>query len=164
MALVDLAAARPDIDARNLFIRRRLRRRRADLLDRDARPPLPRPHSIEPVVDWQSWLLTADIGPSIGMVWMGRETPWQAPEKYRARSPLTYAHLAPRRPCLMCGEADARTRPTEAMEMSRCLRLRPASRQAAPLPATSRSSSMMRPSLFAAGVGDDRLVRERRVR
>ena len=108
--------------------------------------------AIKPVVDWQSWLLTADIGTSIGMVWMGHETPWDAHEKYRARSPLSFAQNAKTPTLLMCGEADSRTPPTEALQMFAAFKLAGVESALLRFPGTSHSSSVMRPSLFAAEV------------
>ncbi len=152
MAAVDAAVLRPEIDGDNLFITgvsgggvltlwtvTHTHRFRAAV-------------SIKPVVDWQSWLLSADIGPSIGMVWMGHELPWEAPEKYRARSPLAFAQDAKTPTLLMCGEADSRTPPSEALQMYAAFKLAGVTSELMRFPGTSHSSSVMRPSLFAAEV------------
>jgi dipeptidyl aminopeptidase/acylaminoacyl peptidase len=108
--------------------------------------------SIKPVVDWQSWLLSGDIGLSIGMVWMGHETPWDAHEKYRARSPLSFAQDAKTPTLLMCGEADSRTPASEALQMYGAFKLAGVESELMRFPGTSHSSSVMRPSLFAAEI------------
>lgn len=108
--------------------------------------------SIKPVPDWQSWVLGADIGASVGLTWMEGETPWEAPEKYRARSPLAYAQYAQTPTLLMAGEADSRTPASEAMQMYSALRLAGVEAYLMLFPGTSHSSGAMRPSLFAAEV------------
>jgi hypothetical protein len=42
----------------------------------------------KPVINWTSFTLAADIGPSIYRYWFG-VTPWDAPEEYWRRSPLS---------------------------------------------------------------------------
>jgi acylaminoacyl-peptidase len=106
--------------------------------------------AIKPVTDWQSWVLGADIGPSIGRVWMGHALPWEAPEKYRARSPLAHAQHAHTPTLLMAGEADARTPPSEAMQMYAALRLAGVEAHLLRFPGTAHGTGTMRPSLFAA--------------
>lgn len=108
--------------------------------------------AIKPVVDWQSWLLSADIGASVGLIWMGGTLPWQAPDKYRSRSPLSFAHNAKTPTLLMCGEADSRTPAGEALQMYAALKLAGVEAELLRFPGTSHSSSAMRPSLFAAEV------------
>ena len=149
---VDAAITRADIDADNLFITgvsgggvlslwavTHTHRFRAAV-------------SIKPVVDWQSWLLTADIGLSIGMTWMGHEMPWEAHEKYRARSPLSFAQNARTPTLLMCGETDSRTPASEAMQMYAAFKLAGVESELLRFPGTSHSSMAMRPSLFAAEI------------
>jgi dipeptidyl aminopeptidase/acylaminoacyl peptidase len=152
MAAVDAAIARPGIDADRLFITgvsgggvltlwtvTHTHRFRAAV-------------AIKPVVDWQSWLLTADIGASIGRTWMGNTLPWEAPEKFRARSPLAHAQHARTPTLLMAGEADSRTPLSEAQQMYAALRLAGVEAHLLRFPGTSHSSTAMRPSLFAAEV------------
>jgi len=152
MAAVDVAAARPDIDEKNLFVTgvsgggvltlwcvTHTHRFRAAC-------------SIKPVVAWESWLLTADMGITNGLVWMGNEKPWENPGKYRARSPLAFAHMAKTPTMLMAGEADSRTPPTEAYQMYSAFKLAGLETSLVRFPNTSHSSWVMRPSLFAAEV------------
>jgi acylaminoacyl-peptidase len=108
--------------------------------------------AIKPVVDWQSWVLGADVGASVGLTWMGNVKPWEAPEKYRARSPLAHAQHARTPTLLMAGESDSRTPPSEAMQMYAALRLAGVEAHLLRFPGTSHSSGAMRPSLFAAEV------------
>ncbi len=150
MAALDEAAARADIDADNLFITgasgggvltlwgvTHTRRFRAAV-------------AIKPVVDWQSWVLSSDIGPSIGRRWMGGALPWDAAEKYRARSPLAHAQHASAPTLLMAGEADSRTPMSETLQMYGALRLAGVDAHLLRFPGVSHSAGTMRPSLYAA--------------
>jgi dipeptidyl aminopeptidase/acylaminoacyl peptidase len=152
MAAVDAAIERPDIDADNLFITgvsgggvltlwavTHTHRFRAAV-------------SIKPVVNWESFVFTSDIGPSIGLRWMGGKRPWEAAEAYRALSPLTHAPQARTPTLLMAGEADARTPISETMQMYAALKVSGVDAHLMRFPATSHSSSAMRPSLFAAEI------------
>ena len=150
LAALDATVARPGIDADSLFITgasgggvltlwgvTHTRRFRAAV-------------AIKPVVDWQSWLFSSDIGPSIGRRWMGGSLPWEAPEKYRARSPLTYAAHASAPTLLMAGEADSRTPMSETLQMYGALRLAGVDAHLLRFPGASHSAGAMRPSLFTA--------------
>jgi dipeptidyl aminopeptidase/acylaminoacyl peptidase len=152
MAAVDAAVAMPEIDGDNLFVTgvsgggvltlwtvTHTHRFRAAV-------------SIKPVVSWESLIFTSDIGPSIGRAWMGGALPWEEPEMYRALSPLAHAQHARTPTLLMAGEADARTPISEAMQMYAALKLAGCEAEFLRFPATSHSSSAMRPSLFAAEV------------
>jgi acylaminoacyl-peptidase len=152
MAAVDAIIIRGDIDAENLFITgvsgggvltlwavTHTHRFRAAV-------------AIKPVVDWRSWLLTADIGASIGHVWMGSTLPWEAAEKYHARSPLSHASQARTPTLLMAGEADSRTPMSETLQMYAALKLAGVDAHLLRFPGASHSSSAMRPSHFAAEI------------
>jgi len=152
MAAVDAAVARPEIDGDNLFVTgvsgggvltlwtvTHTHRFRAAV-------------SIKPVVNWETLILTSDIGPSLGVRWMGGKLPWEDVEGYRALSPLAHVTAARTPTLLMCGEADARTPASEAIQMYMALKLCGIETELLRFPATSHSSSAMRPSLFAAEV------------
>jgi dipeptidyl aminopeptidase/acylaminoacyl peptidase len=152
MAALDVACARPDIDARRQFITgvsgggvltcwsvTHTHRFRAAV-------------AIKPVTDWQAWVLGADIGASVGLTWMGNVKPWEDPAKYRARSPLSYAQDARTPTLVMVGESDSRTPASEGMMMYAALRLAGVEAHLMRFPGTSHSSGAMRPSLFAAEI------------
>jgi acylaminoacyl-peptidase len=150
MAAVDATIARPDIDKDDLFVTGVSGGGVLTLWSITHTHRFRAAVAIKPVTDWQSWLLHADIGPTLGRTWMGGSLPWEAPEKYRARSPLTYAHHARTPTLLMAGEADSRTPPAEAMQMYAALRLAGVEAQLLRFPGTSHGTAFMRPSLFAA--------------
>ena len=60
-----------------------------------------------PVVDLVSFYGTADIGHTFGPLQVGG-TPWDCPEEYHARSPLTNLHKATTPSLIVHGEADDR--------------------------------------------------------
>jgi len=152
MAVLDQVAARPEIDAGNLFITGVSGGGVLTLWGLAHSTRFRAGVSIKPVVNWESWMLTADMGPTGGPVWLGDKMPWQDPAKYRARSPLAQVERITAPTLLMAGEADSRTPPTEALQMYLALKLRGVESALLRFPGTSHSSGAMRPSLFAAEV------------
>ena len=152
MAAVDAIADRPEIDASNLFVSGQSGGGVLTLWTITHSQRFRGAVAIKPVVDWSSWVLGSDIGPSIGVRWMGGSLPWQDPAKYRARSPVTYAAAARTPTLLMAGEADTRTPMSETLQMYSALRLAGVEAHLMRFPGASHSSSAMRPSLFAAEI------------
>ena len=152
MAAIDIVAARPEIDETALFITGVSGGGVLTLWAVTHNDRFRAAVAIKPVVDWQSWLLSADIGPSVGLRWMGDAKPWEAPEKYRERSPLTHAHKAKTPTLLMAGDTDSRTPMSETLQMYAALRLAGVDAHLLRFPGTSHSSSSMRPSLFASEI------------
>jgi dipeptidyl aminopeptidase/acylaminoacyl peptidase len=152
MRVVDAAAARPDIDADNLFITGTsgggVLTCWAVTHDHRFRAAV----AIKPVVDWQSWMLTADMGATGGLTWLGHDLPWDAAAKYRERSPLTYAAHSRTPTLLIAGEADSRTPPTEAIQMYTALKLAGCEAALLRMPGVSHGTGAMRPSYFAAEI------------
>ena len=122
-AAMEVVAARPDIDADNLFVSGQSGGGVLTLWAVAHSHRFRGAVAIKPVVDWSSWVLGSDIGASIGLRWMGGALPWDAPEKYRARSPVTYAPQVRTPTLLMAGEADSRTPMSETLQMYAALRL-----------------------------------------
>jgi acylaminoacyl-peptidase len=152
MAAVDVVAARPDIDADHLFVSGQSGGGVLTLWTVIHSHRFRGAVAIKPVVDWSSWVLGSDIGASVGLRWMGDALPWEAPEKYRARSPVTYAAQVRTPTLLMAGEADTRTPMSETLQMYAALRLAGVDAHLMRFPGASHSSSAMRPSLFAAEI------------
>ena len=152
MAAVDIVAARPDIDPGNLFVSGQSGGGVLTLWAVTHSHRFRGAVAIKPVVDWSSWVLGSDIGPSVGIRWMGDTLPWEAPEKYRARSPVTYATNVRTPTLLMAGEADTRTPMSETLQMYSALRLAGVDAHLMRFPGATHSSSAMRPSLFAAEI------------
>jgi acylaminoacyl-peptidase len=108
--------------------------------------------SIKPVVAWESWLLTADIGTAVGRTWMDHDLPWTAPEKFRALSPITHLPNATTPTMLMAGEADSRTPISEAEQAYACLQLQGVRSAFVRFPGATHSSGTMRPSHITAEI------------
>jgi acylaminoacyl-peptidase len=149
---VDAALARGGLDAENVFITGisgggtlslwaigRTQRFRAAV-------------AIKPVVAWESWMLTADIGPTTGRTWMGGKLPWEESEKFRLRSPITGLRHARTPTMLIAGDADARTPLSEAQQAYAALKLAGAEAALVRCPGVVHSSTSLRPSHFAAEV------------
>ena len=150
MAAVDDAATRPGIDAETVFITGASGGGVLTLWGITHTKRFRAAVAIKPVVDWQSWVLSADIGPSVGRRWMGGSLPWEAPEKYRSRSPLAHAQHASAPVLLMAGEVDSRTPMSETLQMYGALRLAGVDAHLLRFPGVSHSAGTMRPSLYAA--------------
>ncbi len=152
MAAVDAVALRPEIDADNLFVSGQSGGGVLTLWTVTHSHRFRGAVAIKPVADWSSWVLGSDVGASIGVRWMGGALPWEAPEKYRARSPVTYAAAVRTPTLLMAGDADSRTPMSETLQMYSALRLAGVDAHLMRFPGASHSSSAMRPSLFAAEI------------
>lgn len=79
--------------------------------------------SAKPVINWTSFLLTSDISTFAWLYWFGA-MPWNDPEAYRIRSPLSLVGNVETPTMLLTGEADYRTPITEAEQFYQALKLR----------------------------------------
>jgi dipeptidyl aminopeptidase/acylaminoacyl peptidase len=77
----------------------------------------------KPMVNWESAVLTADLL-SFGARYFFGKMPWEDPESYRRRSPLTYAGNVTTPTMLITGEEDYRASPSEAEQFYGALKLR----------------------------------------
>ncbi len=108
--------------------------------------------SLKPVVNQESWMLTADIGAYLGDVWFGGVRPWTDPQKFRDRSPLTFVAAVKTPTMLIAGEADSRTPISEAQQMYAALKLLGVPTALVSMPGAPHSTNAMRPSAFAAEI------------
>ncbi len=152
MHVLDAVAERPDIDPENLFVAGVSGGGTLTLWSVGHTDRFRAAVAIKPVVAWESWVLSADIGPSVGRTWMGGDMPWEAAEKYRARSPLTHLHRATTPTMVMAGETDSRTPASEALQAYTALKLAGVATAYARGPDVSHSSAVYRPSHFASEV------------
>ena len=152
MMVVDAAARLPDLDGGNLFITGTSGGGVLTCWAITHSHRFSAAVAIKPVTDWQSWALTADIGATIGLSWMGHEKPWENVAKYRERSPLSHAQAAQTPTLLIAGEADSRTPPAEAIQMYSALMLAGVETALIRMPGVSHSTGVMRPSYFAAEI------------
>jgi dipeptidyl aminopeptidase/acylaminoacyl peptidase len=77
----------------------------------------------KPVINWTSFALTADIYPFFVRYWFPGP-PWEHPEHYWKRSPLSLVGNVTTPTMLMTGEADQRTPISESEQFYQALKLR----------------------------------------
>ncbi|MEM9494403.1 MAG: S9 family peptidase [Pseudomonadota bacterium] len=77
----------------------------------------------KPVINWTSFALTADAYPFFYRYWFDK-APWEDPEGYWARSPLSLVGNVETPTMVMTGEADYRTPSSEAEQYYQALKLR----------------------------------------
>ena len=78
--------------------------------------------TIKPVINWTSMALAADISRYVSRHWF-RAQPWEAPEEYWRRSPLSLAGNVTTPTLVMVGEADWRTPTWEAEQFYTALKV-----------------------------------------
>ncbi len=76
----------------------------------------------KPVINWTSFVLYADGVQFFSKYWFGKK-PWEDPENYRRRSPLTYVGNVTTPTMLMTGEEDYRTPIAESEQFYAALKL-----------------------------------------
>lgn len=77
----------------------------------------------KPVINWQSFALTADFANFFHQYWFPAP-PWEAPEHYWKRSPLSLAGNVSTPTMLLTGEEDFRTPISESEQFYQALKLR----------------------------------------
>ena len=123
MSLVDAAVGRGYVDEKNLFVTGgsgggvltawivgKTQRFRAAV-------------SAKPVINWGTFVLTSDQPNFFYRYWFA-SPPWEHPEEYAKRSPLTYVGNVHTPTMLLTGEADYRTPIAEAEMFYEALKLR----------------------------------------
>jgi acylaminoacyl-peptidase len=108
--------------------------------------------SVKPVVNQETWALTADIGLYLGDLWFDKVPPWENLQKYRDRSPLAFAERVTTPTMLMGGDADTRTPISEAQQMYAALKWRNVPSALVSIPDARHATASMRPSAFAAEI------------
>jgi dipeptidyl aminopeptidase/acylaminoacyl peptidase len=78
---------------------------------------------IKPVINWYSFALTSDHYNFFARYWFGKN-PWEDPEAYLKRSPLSLVGNVKTPTLLMTGEVDYRTPISEAEQFYQALKLR----------------------------------------
>ncbi len=76
----------------------------------------------KPVINWTSFVLYADALPFFSKYWFGKK-PWEDPENYIRRSPLTYVGNVTTPTMLLTGEEDYRTPIAESEQFYAALKL-----------------------------------------
>jgi acylaminoacyl-peptidase len=78
---------------------------------------------VKPVINWLSFVLTADMYPFFRMAWFS-EDPWVDPEQYWKVSPLSLVGNVVTPTAVMSGESDHRTPISESEQYYQALKLR----------------------------------------
>ncbi len=79
--------------------------------------------SVKPVINWASFVLTADMYPYFTQYWFDG-MPWENPDNYAKRSPLHYVDKVTTPTMMMVGDSDHRTPASEAEQFYQALKLR----------------------------------------
>ena len=77
----------------------------------------------KPVINWSSFVLTSDVNNFFYKYWFGAQ-PWEQPEQYWKRSPLSLVGNVKTPTMLLTGEADYRTPIAESEQYYQALKLR----------------------------------------
>lgn len=104
----------------------------------------------KPVINWASFVLTADLAPYFTRYWFPA-MPWEDPEGYWARSPLSLVGNVSTPTMLLTGESDLRTPMSETEQYYQALKLRGVETAMVRMPGASHSITK-RPSQMAGKV------------
>ncbi|MBV8682188.1 MAG: S9 family peptidase [Caulobacteraceae bacterium] len=105
----------------------------------------------KPVIDWASEVLTVDAYMTMARDWFGK-MPWEDPQFYWRRSPISLVGNVTTPTMLMVGEEDHRTPPSEAEQFFDALQLRKVPTAMVRVPGASHESLADRPSQQAEEV------------
>lgn len=103
----------------------------------------------KPVINWQTQALTADGPAFFGPYWLGAQ-PWEDPERYWARSPLSLVGNVETPTLVVVGGEDYRTPVSESEQYYTALRLRGVPTALVKVPGASHGGIAARPSQSAA--------------
>lgn len=103
----------------------------------------------KPVIDWASFVLTADSTPFFARYWFGK-FPWEDPQGYWARSPLSLVGNVKTPTLVVVGSEDYRTPVSEAEQYYTALQLRGVPTALVKVPGASHGGIAARPSQSAA--------------
>ncbi len=104
----------------------------------------------KPVINWSSFVLTSDVTPFFYKYWFGAQ-PWEQPEAYWKRSPLSLVGNVKTPTMLLTGEADYRTPIGESEQYYQALKLRKVDTMMVRIPEASHGM-VSRPSNLIAKV------------
>jgi dipeptidyl aminopeptidase/acylaminoacyl peptidase len=105
--------------------------------------------SQKPVINWASEVLTTDGTTFMAKYWFGK-MPWEDPEHYWARSPLSLVGNVTTPTLVVVGDSDHRTPPSEAEQYYAALALRGVPTALVKVPGASHGGLAARPSQSAA--------------
>ena len=105
--------------------------------------------SQKPVINWATQVLTADGAAFFGTYWLGAQ-PWEDPDLYWSRSPLSLVGNVETPTLVVVGSEDYRTPVSESEQYYTALRLRGVPTALVKVPGASHGSIAARPSHSAA--------------
>ena len=105
----------------------------------------------KPVINWSSFVLTSDVNNFFYRYWFGAY-PWEKPEEYWRRSPLSLVGNVKTPTMLLTGEADYRTPIEESEQYYQALKLRKIDTVMVRIPEASHGGMVARPSNLIAKV------------
>ncbi|MEO5578760.1 MAG: S9 family peptidase [Sphingomicrobium sp.] len=105
--------------------------------------------SQKPVINWTSMALTADGVPFFGPYWLGA-LPWEKPETYWSRSPLSLMANVKTPTLVVVGSEDYRTPVSESEQLYAALKLAKVPTMLVKVPDASHGGIAARPSQSAA--------------
>ncbi len=105
----------------------------------------------KPVINWSSFVLTADFSNFFYRYWFGGH-PWEKPEEYWRRSPLSLVGNVKTPTMLITGEADYRTPIEESEQYYQALKLRKIDTVMVRIPEASHGGMVARPTNLIAKV------------
>jgi len=108
--------------------------------------------SQKPVINWSSEVLTTDGYTFMGPYWFGK-MPWEDPQAYWARSPLSLVGNVKTPTLVVVGTEDNRTPPSEAEQYFNALQFRGVPTALVRVPGASHGGIAARPSQSAAKAG-----------
>ena len=103
----------------------------------------------KPVINWASEVLTADLATGAPKYWFG-SLPWEKPEEYWRRSPLSLVGNVKTPTLVVVGEQDFRTPISESQQYYQALQLRGVPTAFVTVPDASHGGFTARPSQSAA--------------
>ena len=103
----------------------------------------------KPVIDWASFVLTSDLTPLFSRYWFGK-FPWEDPQAYWARSPLSLVGNVKTPTLVVVGSDDFRTPVSEAEQYYTALQLRGIPTALVKVPGANHGDLAARPSQSAA--------------
>jgi len=105
----------------------------------------------KPVINWSSFVLTSDANNFFYKYWFGAQ-PWEQPQEYWRRSPLSLVGNVKTPTMLLTGEADYRTPIEESEQFYQALKLRKVDTLMVRVPEASHGGLVARPSNLIAKV------------
>jgi dipeptidyl aminopeptidase/acylaminoacyl peptidase len=105
----------------------------------------------KPVINWSSFVLTSDASNFFYKYWFGAQ-PWEKPDEYWRRSPLSLVGNVKTPTMLITGEADYRTPIEESEQYYQALKLRKIDTLMVRIPEASHGGMVARPSNLIAKV------------